>query len=252
MQTQTKSCIEINAPTPDARERWAKVLELAEILGSETRWSLIGGLMVQLHGFELGSEARPTVDIDILGDSRQRPEATEQIAEAVVERGGEMAMPPMSNERLGFRFELDGETIEVLGPDGLRREPRTIGKHITFQVPGGTQALLRTETVPVSLDGERPVDVRRPSLLGAILIKSRVVAKRRERKHDSDRQDLIRLLSLVEDPRALVSWDGLKKSEKRWLRAIQALLDFGDTGLTDLFQPADVRSAAQAFRLLTR
>lgn len=252
MQTQTKNCIEIHSPTLDVRERWAKVLELAKILGSETRWSLIGGLMVQLHGFEHGSEVRPTVDVDILGDSRRRPEVTERIAEAVVERGGEMAMPPMSNERLGFRFELDGETIEVLGPDGLRREPRTIGRYITFQVPGGTQALLRTEVVPVSLDGERSVAIRRPSLLGAILIKSRVVVTQRVRKHESDRQDLIRLLSLVEDPRSLASKGGLKKTEKRWLRDIQELLDFGDTALTDLFRPADIRSAEQAYRLLTR
>jgi hypothetical protein len=228
------------------------VLELAEILGPETHWSLIGGLMVQLHGFERGSEARPTADIDILGDSRRRPEVTQQIAETLVARGGEMAMPPMGDERLGFRFELDGETIEVLGPDGLGREPRTVGKHVTFQVPGGTQALLRTEAISVSLDGETPVAVRRPSLLGAILIKARVVEKRRERKHDSDRQDVIRLLSLVEDPRALAVREGLKKTEKRWLRNIQALLDFGDAAVTAVLRPAEVARAIQAYRLLIR
>jgi hypothetical protein len=234
------------------RERWAKVLELAEILGPDRRWSLIGGLMVQLHGFERGSEARPTADIDILGDSRRRPEVTQQIAEAVVARGGEMVMPPLSEERLGFRFELDGETIEVLGPDGLGREPRTIGKHVTFQVPGGTQALLRTKVISVSLDGERPILVRRPSLLGAILLKARVVARVRERKHDSDRQDVFHLLSLVEDPRALAAEEKLKKTEKRWLRDIQPLLDFGDTAVTAPFRPAEVAKAIQAYRLLIR
>lgn len=252
MQAQTKNCIEIHSPTAGAEERWAKVLELAEILGPETRWSLIGGLMVQLHGFEHGSEVRPTVDIDILGDSRRRPEVTERIAAAVVERGGEMAMPSVGDERLGFRFELDGETIEVLGPDGLGREPRTIGKHVTFQVPGGTQALLRTEVVPVSLDGEPPVAVRRPSLLGAILIKARVVAKMRDRKHDSDRQDVVRLLSLVDNPRSMAEKERLKKSEKRWLRNIGALLDFGDAGWTGLFRPAEIARAVQAYRLLVR
>lgn len=228
------------------------MLELAEILGSERRWSLIGGLMVQLHGFERGRAARPTADVDLLGDSRRRPQMTEQIAEAVVERGGVMAMPPVGDARLGFRFHLDGEIVEVLGPDGLGREPRTIGEHVTFQVPGGTQALLRTEPVPVSLDGKRPVEVRRPSLLGAILIKARVVSKRRERKHDSDRQDVIRLLSLVDDPRALAVREGLKKTEKRWLRDIQALLDFEDTALTGLFRPAEIARAVQAYRLLIR
>lgn len=252
MLAQTKNCIEIHSPTADVKTRWTKVLELAEILGPETRWSLIGGLMVQLHGFELGGAVRPTADIDILGDARRRPGATERIAAAVLERGGEMAMPPMGNERLGFRFELDGETIEVLGPDGLGREARTIGRHVTFQVPGGTQALLRTEVVPVSLDGEPLVAVRRPSLLGAILIKARVVAKRRDRKHGSDRQDVVRLLSLVDDPRAMAERDGLKKSEKRWLRSIEALLDFGDAAWNGLFRPAEIARAVQAYRLLIR
>jgi hypothetical protein len=252
VQAQTKNCIRIHSPTSDVKARWGKVLELAEILGPEVRWSLIGGLMVQLHGFECGGVARPTADIDILGDSRRRPEVTERIAAAVVERGGKMAMPPMSDETLGFRFELDGETIEVLGPDGLGREPRTIGRHVTFQVPGGTQALLRTEVIPVSLDGGPSVAVRRPSLLGAILIKARVVAKVRDRKHDSDRQDLVRLLSLVDDPRAMADRGRLKKSEKRWLRSIGLLLEFGDAAWKGLFRPAEIARAVQAYRLLIR
>jgi hypothetical protein len=98
--------------------------------------------MVQLHGFEYGGGLRPTADIDLLADARRRPEMTEQIARLVVAEGGQMAIPPMGNEKLGFRFELDGQTVEVLGPDGLGRDPHTIGRHVTFQVPGGTQALL--------------------------------------------------------------------------------------------------------------
>lgn len=106
-----------------------------------------------------------------------------------------MAVPPLGNEELGFRFEVDGEIVEVLGPEGLRGDPKTIGKQTTFQVPGGTQALRRTETVRVSLQGGPAVELRRPSLLGAILIKARVVAKQRRLKFDSDRQDLILLLT---------------------------------------------------------
>jgi len=159
---QTKSVVTIYAPSSKVRELWATVLEIAEILGAETRWSLIGGLMVQLHGFEHGVVARPTMDIDLLGDSRRTPQMTETIARMLVKHGAELAMPPRADHRLGFRFEFDGETIDVLAPDGLRRKPKTIGKHVTLQVPGGTQALLRTEKVLVSLDGGQPVEVRRP------------------------------------------------------------------------------------------
>jgi len=96
------------------------------------------------------------------------------------------------------------------------------------------------------------VGVRRPSLLGAILVKTRVVAKQRKGKHNSDRQDVIRLLSLIDDPRALAAREGLRNTEKRWLRASQAPLDFNNADMTALFQPAEIARAVQAYRLLIR
>ena len=78
-------------------------------------------------------------------------------------------MPPRSNKKLRYRFEIDGEVVEILGPDGLASDPKTVNGLTTFQVPGGRQALSRTETVLVSLDGTPPRRLRRPNLLGAIL-----------------------------------------------------------------------------------
>jgi hypothetical protein len=120
----------------------------------------------------------------------------------------------------------------------------------TLEVPGGTQALRRTEVVLVSLAGAASVPVRRPNLLGAILIKARVVAKRRKEKFASDREDLIRLLSYVADPRALAKDEELKSSEKRWLRDVEGLLGFSDADLGALFPAAALERAQQAFRLL--
>jgi hypothetical protein len=175
---------------------------------------------------------------------------TEQIAALLNEKGAAVEMPPRSDPRLGYKFELDGEIVEVLGPDGLKNDPKTLGGLTTFQVSGGTQALRRTKAVLVSLGGAPPVAVRRPSLLGAILIKARVVAKRREEKFGSDREDLIRLLSYVEDPRGLAGDERLKSSEKRWLRDVEELLDFGDADVAALFSTAVLERAQQAFRLL--
>jgi hypothetical protein len=158
-------------------------------------------------------------------------------------------MPPVSNENLGYKFELDGEIIEVLGSEGVRRDPKTLGKHTTFQVPGGTQALARAEIVRVSLDGGPVVALRRPSLLGAILIKARVVAKQRD-KFQSDRQDLIRLLSFVENPRALAKAEELTKSQKKWLRDVGPLLAFDDPTLATFFPGDEVARAEPAYRLL--
>lgn len=225
-------------------------MDLAGAFGAEEDWSLIGGLMVQLHGLQHDDDPRPTVDIDVLGNSRRRPVMTERMAQILIDRGGKVAMPPRSDRELGYRFEVDGEVVEILGPDGLTSDPKTVDGLTTFQVPGGTQALGRTETVLVSLNGAPPRKLRRPNLLGAILIKTRVVAKERREKFDSDRQDLIRLLSYVEDPRGLAAQEGLKDSEKRWLRKIEKKLDAADPPVAELASPDVLERAHQALTLL--
>jgi hypothetical protein len=204
--------------------------------------------MVQLHAFERGGNARLTADVDFLGDSRRRPAMTARIAEVLTERGATMALPPVSAESLGYRFEIEGAIVEVLGSEGVRSDPKTLGKFTTFQVPGGTQALARSEVVQVSLAGAEPVAVRRPNLLGAILIKARVVAKQREEKFESDRQDLIRLLGFVDDPRALGV--ELKKTERKWLREVGALLAFTEIALADVFDGEELAAAEGAYLLL--
>jgi hypothetical protein len=142
--------------------------------------------------------------------------------------------------------------VEVLGPDGVKTEPKTIGNYTTFQAPGGTQALRRSEVVMVSLDGRRAVAMRRPNLLGAILIKARALAAERKDKFDSDRQDVVLLLSLVGDPRAIAADGQLKKSEKRWLRGVEGKLDLSDPDLPSLFDRDTLTRARLALRLLVR
>lgn len=244
------SVIRVETPSRESKRLWEKAFELADELGERTSWALVGGMMVQLHAFEHRSSSRLTDDIDVLGDSRQRPPVTQHIAEVLKKRGGEMRMPPTSNDDLGYQFDLDGEVVEVLGSDGVSTDPKTIGKYTTFQVPGGTQALNRSEVVKVVMDGKPAVAMRRPSLLGAILIKARVVATERREKFDSDRQDLVLLLSLVEDPRALAAEGELKKTERKWLRKIEETIGFSKPPLPDLFPPETLARAEQAFRLL--
>lgn len=239
--------VNVDPSNAEAKRLWKSALELGQDFGIDQPWALVGGLMVQLHAIEHNRAARLTTDIDFLGDSRRRPAMTVRMAEALKERGGEMAMPPMSNENLGYRFEVDGSIIEILGSDGVHRDPKTLGRYTTFQVPGGTQALTRSEVILVSLDGAEPIPIRRPNLLGAILIKARVVKKQRD-KFESDRQDLIRLLGFIEDPRALAR--ELKGSERKWLRNVEKLLAWRDGGLADIFIGEDLAAAEGAYRLL--
>jgi hypothetical protein len=243
--------VRIEPVTPEANRLWSMALDLASELGADRDWSLIGGLMVQLHGFEHEDDLRPTTDIDILGAARKPPAMTEQIASILIEKGAEVELPPRSKPKVGYRFQLDDEVVEILGPDGLRADPKTVGELRTFQVSGGSQALRRTEVVLVRLANSPPVGVRRPSLLGAILIKARVLAKRRKEKFHSDRQDLIRLLSYVEDPRALAHGEQLRSSEGKWLRNVEAALNFDDPALAAVFPAETLERAQQAYRLLS-
>lgn len=63
----------------------------------------------------------------------------------------------------------------------------------------------------------------------------------------TQRQDLLRLLALIEDPHALA--EQLSKAERRWLRRAEQRLDV--SGRNPL-EPEAARRAALAYRLLLR
>lgn len=65
------------------------------------------------------------------------------------------------------------------------------------------------------------------------------------------REDLIRLLSFVDDPRALAEAGALTGTEQKWLRVIEADLAFGDAALLELFSADQVERARQAFALMS-
>jgi hypothetical protein len=240
--------IAIDPPTPEAARLWNKLTELARKFGPHRHWCLIGGLMVQLHAYEHDAPLRATEDIDILGDARRSPSVTEQLARQLEAIGATMSLPPTTEPRLGYQFKVDGETIELLAPEGLRNKPKTLGHYETIQVDGGTQALQRTERVGVSVAGCDPVTVRRPTLLGAILIKAKALARAREK--ENHREDLIRLLSFVHDPRALAESQRLRGSESRWLSDVENDLNFADSLLAAAFSETQLIRAQQAFELL--
>jgi hypothetical protein len=208
--------IEIRPGNEEARKLWEAVAKLADHLGSHG-WCLVGGLMVQLHAFEHATNPRPTGDIDLLGDARAKPSMTEHIGNAIGELGGELVEPPSTDPRLGHRFKIDGQTIDVLAPDGLKTSPRTFGKQEAAEIPGGTQALRCAEAVEVYIDDNPPVQLLRPSLLGAILLKARALQV--HSRPDDQREDLALLLSFVADPSALAG--ELRGNETRWLRAAE-------------------------------
>lgn len=219
---------------------WHTIAKLTERL-PET-WVLIGGLMVQLHAMEHGVvDVRLTRDIDMLGQARP-PGALPAIDAALRSDGFDLQDPDLDG--YGYRYERDGVVVDVLAPDGLKPPPILAGGVTAVGVPGGTQALGRSEAVIVRV-GERSFQLRRPTLLGAILIKARSLMVHVDPA--SQREDLLRLLSLVDDPRGQAA--SLGDSERKWLRRAEARLNLE---APSLLAPDLQRRAGLAYRLLVR
>jgi hypothetical protein len=191
---------------------WEELFAIAPLLDSEVpeAWCLIGAQMVRVHAAIADAPApRVSRDVDLLGDSRAHPGATKAIANLL----GLRSFLPVGPSRLGtvHRF-VRGEasetlTIDVLGPDNLGQRARltTYGNATTIAAPGGTFALKTASATPLQLlrlDGSSAEgSIRLPSLTGALGIKACAVGVSNSPNAQLD--DLILLLSIVEDPRAI-------------------------------------------------
>jgi hypothetical protein len=142
------------------------------------------------------------------------------------------------------RYVRGDLVVDVLAPDGMNPPPTLDGSVKAVAVPGGSQALARAETVTVRI-GDDSFVIRRPTLLAAVLIKARSLLVHHDPQ--AQREDLLRLPSLVEDPRATAA--DLSRAERRWLRRTETRLRLD--GLSNL-SAVDMRRARQAFRLLIR
>lgn len=196
----------------NARDRavWSALLDLAE---STDGWTLIGARMVELHAAERGQVVpRVSLDADALADARDRL-GTQRVARALRRADFDLDAPTVMG--VGHVFRKGPIEIDLLAPDGLNSKARrlTVPPAHTVEVPGGTQALRRTEVVPVRL-GSRVGRLPRPNLLGAILVKVRAVDV--SDAPDDQRSDLALLLSLVDDRGGLAR--ELVGRERSWIR----------------------------------
>ncbi len=177
-------------------ELWDVLIELTEL--QPGKWTLIGGQMVYLHALEHGeTPPRVSTDLDVLVNARVVSGGTAEFVADLVARGFEM--DGASPEGIAHRYRRDGVSIDVLAPEGLgpRTDLTTTPPNRTISVPAGTQALTRTQLLPVRT-GAREGMVPRPSLLGAVIVKAAAVDV--DDAPQAQRQDLVFLLALVEDP----------------------------------------------------
>ncbi|HVW30996.1 MAG TPA: hypothetical protein VHL53_00530 [Acidimicrobiia bacterium] len=203
---------------------WDGICALADALG-DLPWTVVGGQMVFLHAAEAGVDMhRVSTDIDAAVDVRAAPDGMKVITTVLTGLGFEPSGP--SPEGHAYRFVrtttagvaaldvmLDNEDaddlggpvlqVDVLAPEGLgpHTDLRTVGVGVAFPAAGVSQALTRTELVPVRSGGVLHW-VPRPSLLGAIVGKAAGAAADTA---DPERHllDLAFLCGLVTDPFAL-------------------------------------------------
>ena len=223
---------------------WLALLELAEV--QPNNWTLIGGQMVLFHALENGARLpRVSTDLDVLVNARIATGGVSGFVRALENLGFESA--GFSPEGIAHRYARGAVSVDVLAPEGL-------GGHIdlittppgrTLETPGGTQALNRTQMVPVTSQGRVGL-VPRPSLLGAIICKACAVEV--DDARDAQRSDLALLLSLIPDPLAMA--DELDRKDRQRLRRRSEMDDPAHQSWLVLDQDAADRGLA-AYRLLT-
>ena len=204
----------------DEQRLWKTTLEVAAAMPA-AGWTLIGAQMVFLQAAAFGREpGRTSGDLDVLVDVRLVTSLVRDMAERLIECG---FGPDVTVDGRGHRFRRGEDVVDLLAPEGTgsRSSLETVPGARTIAVPGGSQALRRTERHLVDIRGVGVAELPSPNLLGAILLKARAIDAADD--PDKHRRDLGLLLSLVRDPGDLAR--ELAPAERGWLRRRRELLD---------------------------
>lgn len=183
-------------PMPQAQAAsWHGLLDLHERV--PTGWTLVGGQLVHLHCAERNHQPeRPTDDIDAVVDVRAARDMLTTFTRALLDLG---FSPDISGDGLQHRWRRDQAQIDVLLPDGVgeRAAGRPgAGGAPSLPTPGGTQALARSGPVRVDLEGRAGV-VRRPNLVGALVMKAAAHTAAGDAGRGRHRLDFVTLAALV-------------------------------------------------------
>ncbi|MCF3137701.1 hypothetical protein LRQ04_00390 [Paenarthrobacter sp. AR 02] len=226
---------------------WPQCVELARALPS-TQWTLVGGLMVQLHAAAAGLAVfRPTADVDIVLHIETGAATTARVS-AVLNGLGYTLEESISHDAPAHRFVRGKQQIDVMVADHLAPvKIPALGGRKPFQVSGGTQALQRTVNCRLAVDDDPPVLISIPNALGALVLKG---AAYREDSRDRDRHldDAVVICATLRTP--LVTAAQMKGSDRsRVLSLHKELADPGHRSW-QLLDPADRTQAMDALHIL--
>ncbi|MCY4422401.1 MAG: hypothetical protein OXC06_04950 [Acidimicrobiaceae bacterium] len=221
---------------------WEALIELS--CYDQPEWTLVGGQMVRLHAAEhSAAPLRVSRDLDVVVNARIVAGALRGFVVGLEDLGFQLA--GASPDGVAHRYVRSGVGIDVLAPEGLgpHADLTTTPPGRAIQAPGGTQALDRTELVPVTYAGRRGL-IPRPSLLGAVVMKAAAVGV--DDTPVSQQQDLALLLSLVADPAAMAA----ETTKKDRARLRQAGVGDVDHPVWTALEPDAADRARAAYRSL--
>jgi hypothetical protein len=227
---------------------WPQCVELVRALPS-TQWTLVGGLMVQLHAAAAGlAVSRPTADVDIVLHIETGATTTAAVS-AVLNGLGYALETPISQDAPAHRFLRGTQQVDVMVADNLApAKVPTLGGRKPFQVSGGTQALQRTVNCRMTVDDDdEPVLISIPNALGALVLKG---AAYREDSRDRGRHldDAAILCATIRTP--LVTAAHMKGTDRS--RVVSLNKELADPGHRSwqLLDPAERTPAMDALRIL--
>lgn len=202
--------IDVQAPLGGWPRPWPNVAEIESVLTHE-KWTLVGGLMTQLHGIHRGiTDLRPTLDVDMALHIETARVAAEA-ARALESLGYEFAPSIDDRNDTAHRFTRGNSTIDlVTGSDVVdvliadHPAPRVIERlrgRKMVAIEGGTQALKRTVNARLEITPGRVTTISVPSPFAAAILKAAAYLSdsRNEERH---LRDAALLLAVIDDPYA--------------------------------------------------
>ncbi|BBZ05430.1 hypothetical protein MCHIJ_48670 [Mycolicibacterium chitae] len=204
---------DISPPPGGWAHPWPLAVEVAAAL-PEFSWTLVGGLMVQVHAARIGVRHRPTEDIDIVLHVETDAISFAGARERLENLGFVLRRPNKPN---GFIhcFERGSDIVDVMVADHLQHPPKALG-HRVFRVPGSTGALQRTVNVTLHIDS-KPVRFSLPSVIAALGLKG---AAYTADNRDAERhlRDAAVLACCIDDPEAVA--DQVRGSDRGRIRKL--------------------------------
>lgn len=196
---------------------WPNVAEIASVLSAD-RWTLVGGLMTQLHSVHHGlGVVRPTNDVDIVLHIETTRGVADATAGALRALGYELRSAVGPRNNTAHRFLRGTSTIDLVtgAPEEADKTQEIVDVLVSdhhapsvterlagrdmVQIEGGTQALRRTINARLEITPGTFTTISVPRPFGAVVLKS---AAHKADSRDPDRHlyDAAALLACIDDP----------------------------------------------------